>query len=130
MACCCPLSLSRPGKPLGPGISPPIPPYFVGDMSERLVAQTGKLRGEVPSQALFRGAPLRTTRAPFNARGSPVTYAALGSRRTPSTTSALCISHTSWSFVSGHLCPFALWTAFPSSLAGRDAATTTGTVSP
>ena len=39
MACCCPLSLSRPGQPLDPGISPPIPPYFVGDMSERLVAR-------------------------------------------------------------------------------------------
>jgi Glycosyl hydrolase family 63 C-terminal domain len=41
-------------------------------------------------------------------------------RRTPSTTSALCISHTSWCLlVSDHLCPFALWTAFPSSLVGR-----------
>lgn len=35
----------------------------------------GKLRGEVPSQALFRAAPLRTTRASFDARGSPVIYA-------------------------------------------------------
>jgi len=35
----------------------------------------GKPRGEVPSQALFRAAPHRTTRAPFDARGSPVIYA-------------------------------------------------------
>ena len=32
--------------------------------------------------------------------------------------------------VSGHLRPFALWTVFPSSLAGRCPATTTGTLSP
>ena len=38
---------------------------------------------------LFRAALLRTTRARFRARSSPVTYAA-GSRRTPSTVSALC----------------------------------------
>ena len=38
----------------------------------------------------------------------------------PSTVSALCISHTSRRWTSDHLCPFALWTAFPSSLAGRD----------
>ena len=56
----------------------------------------GKLRGEVPIKVLFRAAPLRTTLAPFNTRGSPVTYAVY-SRRTPSTTSAICISHTSWS---------------------------------
>src|SRR6266545_6743470 len=42
------------------------------------------------------------------------------SRRTPSTVSALCISHTSQTEMSDHLCPFALWTALPSSLAGRD----------
>jgi len=32
--------LSGSDKPSGPGISPPIPPYFVGDMSGCLVAQT------------------------------------------------------------------------------------------
>ena len=38
----------------------------------------GKPHGEVPvEQALFRAAPLRTTRASFNARGSPVIYAVL-----------------------------------------------------
>jgi hypothetical protein len=42
MACYCPLRLSSPGRPLGPGISPPIPPHCVGDISGRLVAQTDK----------------------------------------------------------------------------------------
>lgn len=82
--------------------------------------EPGKPRGEVPvGQAPFRVAPLRTTRAPFSARGSPVI--APRSWRTPSTVSALCISHTSRSLllVPNHLCPFALQTAFPSSLAGR-----------
>ena len=41
------------------------------------------------------------------------------SRRTPSTVSAFCISHTFRSSVSDHLFPFALRTAFPPSLAGR-----------
>jgi hypothetical protein len=40
MACYCPLRLSVPGRPLGPGISPPIPPHCVGDISGRLVAQS------------------------------------------------------------------------------------------
>jgi hypothetical protein len=39
LACYCSLSLSRPGKPLDPGMFPPIPPYWVGDITERLVAQ-------------------------------------------------------------------------------------------
>jgi hypothetical protein len=39
----------------------------------------------------------------------------------PSTVSAFCISHTfPVVLVSDHLCPFALWTALPSSLAGCD----------
>jgi hypothetical protein len=42
------------------------------------------------------------------------------SRRIPSTVSASCISQSSRSCASDHLCPFALRTAFPSSLAGRD----------
>jgi integrase len=38
----------------------------------------GELRGEVPvMRVLCRAASLRTTRAPFGARGSPVTYAAV-----------------------------------------------------
>ena len=37
-------------------------------------------RGEVPAEeVLFRAAPLRTTRASFDARGSPVIYAVLAS---------------------------------------------------
>jgi hypothetical protein len=52
-----------------------VSPLGLGTVVE-VVLLPGKLRDEVPSQALFRAAPHRTTRAPFNARGSPVTYAA------------------------------------------------------
>ena len=41
------------------------------------------------------------------------------SRRTPSTVSAFCISHTFPFLASGHLFPFALQAAFPPPLAGR-----------
>ena len=49
-------------------------------LREYLIQQDG-LRGEVPgsrilSPGLFRAAFLRTQRAPFDALGSPVTYAA------------------------------------------------------
>ena len=92
-------------------------------------------RGEVPdNQALFRAALHRTTRASFDARGSPVTYAVL-------TVMTACTEDTQYRFgvlhfayllvllVSDHLCPFALLSAFPSSLTGRCSWTTTGTVS-
>ena len=71
-------------------------------------------------QALFRAPLLRTTRAPFDARSSPVTYATF-------VTVVEDIQHRCGVLhyaylqvgVSGHLCPFALWTVFPSSLEGR-----------
>ena len=52
-----------------------------GDRPGRQVdIELGKLRGEVPAEeVLFRAAPLRTTRASFDARGSPVIYAVLAS---------------------------------------------------
>jgi len=37
-----------------------------------------------------------------------------------SATLALRISHTAWRLHIDHLCPFALWTIFSSSLVGRD----------
>ena len=52
------------------------------------------------------------------------------SRRTSSTVSALCITHTLPVRISGHLAPFALRTAFPSPWRGVTPATTTGPLSP
>jgi hypothetical protein len=85
MACYCPLSLSSPGRPLGPGISPPIPPHSVGDMSERLVAQkksTGARRTRHPRPVRPTGScaerppgsPWRTCRAGRRTRPGPVAF--------------------------------------------------------
>src|SRR5450759_4637676 len=79
-----------PVKPFGSGLAigsrdiPPISPRSAGHMKTALrgagrplmgLSQDGP-RGEVPAvwQVLFRAAFLRTTRAPFSARGSLVTY--------------------------------------------------------
>jgi hypothetical protein len=48
---------------------------------------------------------------------NPVTF---GQQVIFSATLALRISRTSWRLSIDHLCPFALWTTFSSSLVGRD----------
>lgn len=67
------------GTPQGSAVSPVLANLFL---------QPGKPRGEVPArQVLFRAASLRTTRASFDARGSPAIYAAFA---------AACPWMTSW----------------------------------
>ena len=53
---------------------------YLRAVRDRYAAQQDGLRGEVPGSrfvnpGLFRAAFLRTQRAPFDALGSPVTYA-------------------------------------------------------
>ena len=80
----------------------------------------GGPRGEVPAggRVLFRAASRRTTRAGFPARGSPVIYAAVTAvaEDTQHRLGALHFANLPVLLVSDHLCPFAPWTAFPSSL--------------
>src|SRR3954463_13721309 len=69
---------------------------------------------------LFRAAFLRTQRAPFDALGSPVTYAVfVALTEDIKYRSAFCITHTSRFLNVRHLCPFALWSGSPGLQIGR-----------
>jgi hypothetical protein len=105
LACDCSLSLSRPGKPLDPGMFPPIPPYWVGDITERLVAQHLL---ECPHWTLSQ--PRRLRQVPLNpAAGAGTGFRRLSGGRTSCTTGdwasgnpAFAISHGSLRLLAPH----------------------------
>jgi hypothetical protein len=71
--------------------------------------------------ALFQS-PLseRSVTVSVSLRSPAVTFVASQRQVTLSTTLALRIPRTAWLLNADHLCPFALWTTFSSSLVGRD----------
>ena len=71
--------------------------------------------------ALFQS-PLseRSVTVSVSLRSPAVTLVALQQQVTLNATLALRISRTAWLLHADHLCPFALWTTFSSSLVGRD----------
>lgn len=110
----------------------PTPPPVIGSTVGRRGVDRDQVQyrwtaGEVPVQVLFQRPPARTRRASFPSNGlssdryvRDLAGAHPPSRRTSRTVSAFCITHTSRMVMSDHLVCFALWTAFPPSLAGRD----------
>src|SRR6266446_5477179 len=134
LACSCPLYLSAPGKPVDPEIFLQSLPAEQGICQGASWRRLGRPRGEVPAvQALFRVAPRRTPRASFEARGSPVIYAAAAVGCAEDTKYRFGVLHFAYLPVlrcPNHLCPFALQTALPLPWQVVTPATTTGTVSP
>ena len=62
----------------------------------------------------------RSVTVSVSLRSPAVTLVASQRQVTLSATLALRISRTAWLLNADHLCPFALWTTFSSSLVGRD----------
>ena len=62
----------------------------------------------------------RSVTVSVSLRSPAVKLVASGRQVTLSATLALRISRTAWLLNADHLCPFALWTTFSSSLIGRD----------
>ena len=126
-----PVHLSAAGQPSDPEINLQSLPARREIRPSASWRRLGGPHGEVPAErVLFRAASRRTGLARFRASGSPVITPWRRSG-TPSTVSALCISHTFRSrWCPNHLCPFALRSALPSPWPGVIPATTTGTLSP
>src|SRR6266496_6209378 len=98
------------------GQVPGLEPSVRAGVNGRRSASYRWAAGEVPGWVLFQRPPVRTRRASFPATGSPVI--AHAGHQVPFRRSALRIPPGS--VISDHLVCFALWTAFPPSLAGRN----------
>ena len=96
-----------------------IPIYFL--ILERISKLSRRLARCYLTITLFQS-PLaeRSVTVSVSLRSPAVTFVASQRQVTLSTTLALRIPRTAWLLNADHLCPFALWTTFSSSLVGRD----------
>ena len=83
-------------------------------------SRVGRRRVTDPMPALFRRPPSEPGVRHFDAPGSPVADRRTKVRLAVGKLWAVCISHPSLAPCRSHLCPFALWPAFPAALVGRD----------